>query len=649
MIIYQNELFGVHLLPRAHGSAVYRAILPSAISTSILLIAVYGFDQPDPNIIANPYAIGVFIAFFTYLVTFRANFAYGRYWEGATSVHQMLSKWLDVGMNIAAYHYQCLQYQKVRPPTFGKNTTIRNLTRERERQEQMSHEEMKAKLLEQEEEERKQNMVDERNRFVIWRERQRRRRRQRSLDRLSRKIQVGKSIATTAGPRVNYHFPVPAPSQSLHYRQGQRRHRRGETRISQKFDKSLLELVTQEQAYEGGVETPSLFLQEAAHLLSLLSAVAMSTLRTDSMEEDPPLVEHIPGRPWPPVDPDTLSAEIRKDFNESSRFLTAFRFLFGIQGRSPRHVFLYNAARPFRVLGGVSDAEMDQLSAARGPEAKVAMCSKWLQEFITREYMAGSTGGVAPPIISRLYQFVSDGTIGYNQSRKVSQIPFPFAHTQLTTIFIGVCVFVFPLLYYSYVNNLAFACILNFVTVMCFVGVHEVARELEQPYRNVPNDLPLTTFQAQFNEALIAMYAGFHPDSWSVEEQVTSTPTITNGAEESAAASEGGENEDTTRNRTESHDTVDLLAFFRKEKEEKQANETQETTPPGVASPAALLKKAAAPFLAAAHTNDTALQDSITSVVTVDDEKPKSILKGIDDSKFIKSGDEGKKKGEKGS
>jgi len=81
MIVYHLELFGVHLLHRAHGSAVYRAILPSAISTSVLLIGVYGFDTPPGegvNIVTNPYAIGVFIAFFTYLVTFRANFAYGR-------------------------------------------------------------------------------------------------------------------------------------------------------------------------------------------------------------------------------------------------------------------------------------------------------------------------------------------------------------------------------------------------------------------------------------------------------------------------------------------------------------------------------------------------------------------------------------------
>ena len=220
----------------------------------------------------------------------------------------------------------------------------------------------------------------------------------------------------------------------------------------------------QEPTKEGGVDTPSLFLQESAHLLSLMSAVAMSTLRSNMMDDEPPLVEHVPGRPWPPVDPDCLSAEIRKDFNETSRVWTAIYFLLGLQGRSNRDVTLYNAARPFRVLGGVSDEEMFALSKARGPSAKVQLCAQWLQEFISREYMAGSTGGVASPIISRLYHFLSDGMVGYNQSRKICYIPFPFPHAQLTTVFIGVCVFIFPLLYYTFVNNLAFACILNFVT-----------------------------------------------------------------------------------------------------------------------------------------------------------------------------------------
>ena len=35
---------------------------------------------------------------------------------------------------------------------------------------------------------------------------------------------------------------------------------------------------------------------------------------------------------------------------------------------------------------------------------------------------------------------------------------------------------------------------------------------MENPFRNIPNELPLVTFQAQVNEALYTMYAGLNPD-----------------------------------------------------------------------------------------------------------------------------------------
>jgi hypothetical protein len=56
--------------------------------------------------------------------------------------------------------------------------------------------------------------------------------------------------------------------------------------------------------------------------------------------------------------------------------------------------------------------------------------------------------------------------------------------------------------------------------------MHEVARELSNPYNTVPNDLPLNNFQAQFNEALVTMYAGFHPDSWKKEEVEEKTAVL---------------------------------------------------------------------------------------------------------------------------
>jgi len=50
--------------------------------------------------------------------------------------------------------------------------------------------------------------------------------------------------------------------------------------------------------------------------------------------------------------------------------------------------------------------------------------------------------------------------------------------------------------------------------VLVFTGLHEVARELESPFLNAPNDIPLNNIQAQFNEAVITTFSGFHPDSW---------------------------------------------------------------------------------------------------------------------------------------
>jgi hypothetical protein len=200
---------------------------------------------------------------------------------------------------------------------------------------------------------------------------------------------------------------------------------------------SVFTAVTRTQLRAGHVDPdqvpPLLFLEEVAHLLSLLSAVAFSTLRNDLPYAESPLTLFEPGLPWPHVDPDAYKRKNRTGWEGSKyRWFTLMRFIIGAS-RTARDRTLYNAARPFRVIGNVSDEEIAQLQQARGPLAKVALVSMWIQELISREYQTNdSTGIIAAPILSRLYQFVSDGMSGYNQARKIASIPFPFAHAQLT-------------------------------------------------------------------------------------------------------------------------------------------------------------------------------------------------------------------------
>eukprot|EP00594_Rhizosolenia_setigera_P012504 CAMPEP_0178965542 /NCGR_PEP_ID=MMETSP0789-20121207/16369_1 /TAXON_ID=3005 /ORGANISM="Rhizosolenia setigera, Strain CCMP 1694" /LENGTH=60 /DNA_ID=CAMNT_0020650597 /DNA_START=507 /DNA_END=689 /DNA_ORIENTATION=- len=59
---------------------------------------------------------------------------------------------------------------------------------------------------------------------------------------------------------------------------------------------------------------------------------------------------------------------------------------------------------------------------------------------------------------------------------------------------------------------------MNFFIVLIFISIHEVAREIEKPFKNPPNDHPLNFYLSQFNEALIACTAGYNPDSnWKKE------------------------------------------------------------------------------------------------------------------------------------
>ena len=121
-------------------------------------------------------------------------------------------------------------------------------------------------------------------------------------------------------------------------------------------------------------------------------------------------------------------------------------------------------------------------------------------------------------MISRLVQFLSDGMGGYNLARSIMYIPFPFPEAQLSSFFAVTMVLAVPFLMDQYTNALWFGSLISFLTVTCLVGLHEVARELENPFKNVPNEIPVCILQAMYNEALATMFSGFNPDSfWDPE------------------------------------------------------------------------------------------------------------------------------------
>lgn len=309
-------------------------------------------------------------------------------------MHVMTSKIMDSAICLAAFHYQCAQYDDRRPLAFGDNPKVRNETRERERIKQQAQIQRDTiSICEQDiaEKYRRKRFGEKRNRnYTYVRPEQ------------GKRFQPNGAIEKWKKDSAKNKF---FPTSLIRKKDGKspgRPSKRWRASFAAGSEIPITELTGLAS------QTPSLFLQEAAHLYSLLSAVAMSTLRCDVEGAESPIAPHIPGIPLPPVNPDELSPDIQFQYFEQSSCWNFLYYFLGMQ-RSQLRRTLYNAARPFRVIGGISDNEARMLQQANGPSARMALCSMWLKEFITREHLNGSTGKVAPPIISRVYQFLSDG------------------------------------------------------------------------------------------------------------------------------------------------------------------------------------------------------------------------------------------------
>jgi len=78
----------------------------------------------EDNFVKHPNALGALISGISFILIFRANHSYGRYWEAAQALYNMMSKWLDACSLTSAFHYQSENYGRIKPPTFFDNPKV---------------------------------------------------------------------------------------------------------------------------------------------------------------------------------------------------------------------------------------------------------------------------------------------------------------------------------------------------------------------------------------------------------------------------------------------------------------------------------------------------------------------------------------------
>jgi hypothetical protein len=193
---------------------------------------------------------------------------------------------------LAAFHLQAARYDHIKPPSFGAHPHLTSLHRERERNEptfQEIEKQIDDTIIYQMETNRASS-----SRFSKWllKRRKQKKAQQQSQEPVVEAIEV-KSLGKR-GENLDRRIKdtrksinAPANGTPKPKKQKEKTHRRVVSSIRN------LSSATARASFD---EKP-LFLQEAAHLLSLLSAVAMSTLRNDLETAESPLITFTPGRP----------------------------------------------------------------------------------------------------------------------------------------------------------------------------------------------------------------------------------------------------------------------------------------------------------------------------------------------------------------
>jgi predicted membrane chloride channel (bestrophin family) len=102
MIIYDKSFWGLGLLSRLYGSAIPRT-LPAGLLSALLTTLLLFFRESTTSWWVHPFPYNIFSFVVGFIIVFRSNYGYQRYWDARSQVQTMTMKWQEAVVHIAAF------------------------------------------------------------------------------------------------------------------------------------------------------------------------------------------------------------------------------------------------------------------------------------------------------------------------------------------------------------------------------------------------------------------------------------------------------------------------------------------------------------------------------------------------------------------
>lgn len=141
------------------------------------------------------------------------------------------------------------------------------------------------------------------------------------------------------------------------------------------------------------------------------------------------------------------------------------------------------------------------LKRIKDSDSKVELVFTWIQQLIVANITTGVMS-IPPPILSRVFQELSNGMVAFEQAMKITLIPFPFPYAQTCDCLMIIHWLVMPLIVAQWATHPFWAGVLVFIQVFMLWSLSFIAVELENPFGRDDNDLDSVHLQIAFNRHL---------------------------------------------------------------------------------------------------------------------------------------------------
>jgi predicted membrane chloride channel (bestrophin family) len=159
------------------------------------------------------------------------------------------------------------------------------------------------------------------------------------------------------------------------------------------------------------------------------------------------------------------------------------------------------------IVGGLQGDEIRHL---KDNDKKVELVHVWILERVSDCSLRGILLQDSS-ILSRVYQELSNGVLGFNQAYKIALIQYPFACAQMLTLFLVGFLFFCPVTIWRFSGGAFLTPAFTFLAILGFWGADQIACELEDPYGVEVNHLPLASLHETVAKMLVQVTVGKQP------------------------------------------------------------------------------------------------------------------------------------------